>query len=46
MWQDTPYNSPLAASVIIVACVAFYIWRHRDLPGTWPLCLLLLGAAI
>ena len=46
MWQDTPYNSPLAASAIIVACVAFYIWRHRDLPGTWPLCLLLLGAAI
>ena len=46
MWQDTPYNSPLAASDTIAACIAFYVWRHRDLPGAWPLCLLLSGVAI
>ena len=46
MWQDTPYNSPLAASATIVAWMAVYVWRHRGQPGAWPLCLLLSGVAI
>ena len=46
MWQDTPYNLPLAASATIAACVALYVWRHRGQPGAWSLCLLISAAAI
>ena len=46
MWQDTPYNTPLAVSATLVAWMAVYVWRHRGQPGAWPLCLLLSGVAI
>ena len=46
MWQDTPYNTPLAVSATLVAWMAVYVWRHRGQPGASPLCLLLLDVAI
>ena len=46
MWQNTPYNTPLAVSAMIVACTAVYVWRHRGQPGASPLYQLLSGVAI
>ena len=46
MWQDTPYNTPLAVSATLVVWMAVYVWRHRGQPGAWPLCLLLSVVAI
>ena len=45
-WQFNPYALLLTASALIAGLAAVYAWRRRPAPGSIPLTLLGLGAAV
>jgi PAS domain S-box-containing protein len=45
-WQINPYALLLFASALVSGMVAVYAWRRRPAPGSIPLTLLGLGAAV
>jgi PAS domain S-box-containing protein len=45
-WQFNPYALLLAVSALVAGVVAVYAWRRRPAPGSIPLVLLGLGAAV